>query len=49
VEAVKEDKRAARLRKIAMRDRKSKRKKALLVKKFFNAAKKADRKRQSGG
>lgn len=46
---MKEDKRAARMRKIAMRDRKSKRKKKLLIKKFFNAANKADRKRQSGG
>lgn len=46
---MKADKRAARMRKIAMRDRKSKRKKALLVKKFFNAARKADKRRQSGG
>lgn len=46
---MKEDKRAARMRKIAMKDRKSKRKKALLVKKFFNAARKADKRRQSGG
>ena len=49
METVKEDKRAARMKKIAMKERKSKRKKALLVKKFFNAARKADRKRQSGG
>lgn len=46
---MKEDKRAATAKKIAMKPRKSKRKKSLLVKKFFNKARKADRKRQSGG
>lgn len=46
---MKAEKRAANLKKIASKQRKSKRKKALLIKKFFKAARDADRKRQSGG
>lgn len=46
---MKEDERAATVRKIAMRKRKSKRKKGLLIKKFFKKSRKADLKRQSGG
>lgn len=46
---MKEDKRAAKMMKIARKQRKSKRKKGLLIKKAFKAARAADKRRQSGG
>jgi hypothetical protein len=47
--STRDEKLAARAMRIARRQRKSKRKKALLIKKAFKKARKADRNRQSGG